>query len=77
MKNDIILQPKMRFTARTDLERVYDALNGRYLKESEKGVLERQLKNIGLYSFEKPKDIIRKQALLKVGNKNINIPNIT
>ena len=76
MKNDIILQPKMRFKARTDLERVYDALNGRYLKESEKGVLERQLKNIGLYSFEKPKDIIRKQELLKVGNKNINISNI-
>ena len=76
MKNDLILQPKMRFTARTDLERVYDALNGRYLKESEKGVLERQLKNIGLYSFEKPKDIIRKQELLKVGNKNINISNI-
>ena len=77
MKNDIILQPKMRFKARTDLERVYDALNGRYLKESEKGVLERQLKNIGLYSYEKPKDIIRKQTLLKVGNKSLNIPNIS
>ena len=77
MKNDIILQPKMRFKARTDLERVYDALNGRYLKENEKGVLERQLKNIGLYSYEKPKDIIRKQTLLKVGNKSLNIPNIS
>ncbi len=77
MKNDIILQPKMRFKARTDLERVYDALNGRYLKENEKGILERQLKNIGLYSFEKPKDIIRKQTLLKVGNKSVNIPDVT
>ena len=67
----------MRFKARTDLERVYDALNGRYLKENEKGILERQLKNIGLYSFEKPKDIIRKQTLLKVGNKSVNIPDVT
>ena len=32
MKKDSILQPQMRFTALTDLERVYDVLNGEYIK---------------------------------------------
>ncbi len=71
LKNDIILQPHLRFKARTDLERVYDALDGRIFKDSEKNVLERQLKNIGLYSFEKPKDILRKVTLLN-GKNNIS-----
>ena len=72
LKNDIILQPHLRFKARTDLERVYDALDGRIFKDSEKNVLERQLKNIGLYSFEKPKDILRKVTLLNGKNNSIS-----
>ena len=64
LKNDVIIQPQMRFKPRTDLERVYDALNGRYFNGDEKGILKRQLKNIGLFSYEKKKDIIRKVSLL-------------
>ena len=64
LKNDVILQPQMRFKPRTDLERVYDALNGRYFNGDEKGILKRQLKNIGLFTYEKKKDIIRKVSLL-------------
>ena len=75
IKNKIILQPQMRFKARTDLERVYDALNGRIDKQNEKNILNRQLKNIGLYSFDKPKDIIRKETLLS-NNNNKSLPNI-
>ena len=75
IKNKIILQPQMKFTARTDLERVYDALNEKYEKQNEKNVLNRQLKNIGLYSFDKPKDIIRKETLLS-NNNNKSLPNI-
>ena len=75
IKNKIILQPQMKFTARTDLERVYDALNEKYEKQNEKNVLNRQLKNIGLYSFDKPKDIFRKATLLS-NNNNKSLPNI-
>ncbi len=75
IKNKIILQPQMRFTARTDLERVYDSLNERFEKQNEKNILNRQLKNIGLYSFDKPKDIIKKATLLN-NNYNKSLPNI-
>ena len=61
----IIVQPEMRFKARTDLERVYDAIRARISRENERNILKRQLKNIGLYSFIKPKDIIRKANLIK------------
>ena len=60
----------MRFKPRTDLERVYDALNGRYFSNDEKNILKRQLKNIGLFSFDNKKDIIRKVSLLTFNNKN-------
>ncbi len=71
LKNDIIVQPQMRFKPRTDLERVYDALNGRYFKNDEKAVLERQLKNIGLYSFDRRKDLVKKVSLLNGSEKII------
>ena len=61
----IIVQPEMRFKARTDLERVYDAIRARISRENERNILKRQLKNIGLYSFNKPNDIIRKANLIK------------
>ena len=69
LKNDIIVQPQMRFKPRTDLERVYDALNGRYFRNDEKAVLERQLKNIGLYSFDRRKDLVKKVSLLNGSEK--------
>jgi hypothetical protein len=62
----------MRFKPRTDLERVYDALNGRYFRGDERGILNRQLKNIGLFSYEKKKDVIRKVSLLNGKEENLD-----
>ena len=66
IKKDAILQPQMRFRARTDLERVYDALNGKYIKKHERDIIERQLKNINLYDYMKPKELLR-------GNQKIEV----
>ena len=59
IKKDSILQPQMRFTARTDLERVYDILNGDYIKVNEREIIERQLKHINLYNYKKPKELLK------------------
>ena len=59
IKKDSILQPQMRFTARTDLERVYDVLNGDYIKVNEREIIERQLKHINLYNYKKPKELLK------------------
>jgi len=67
VKKDSILQPQMRFRARTDLERIYDALNGDYMRKGDREVIERQLKYINLYNYKKPKEILREDA---EGNDN-------
>jgi hypothetical protein len=60
IKRDSILQPQMRFTARTDLERVYDVLKGDYIKNNnEREIIERQLKQINLYNYKKPKELLK------------------
>ena len=77
VKNDIIIQPQMRFKARTDLERVYEALNSKYYRDDEKSILRRQLKNIDLFTYKKPKDLLKlnssirqRQEMEKEGNEN-------
>jgi hypothetical protein len=62
-KKEIIIQPTMKFTARTDLERVYDAINKGTLKNKEKNILRRQLKNINLYNSEKPMKLLKKMSI--------------
>ena len=76
IKKDSILQPQMRFTARTDLERVYDALNGDYIKNNEREIIERQLKNINLYDYKKPKELLKSSESLggKHAKKDSNSP---
>ena len=60
IKRDSILQPQMKFTARTDLERVYDVLKGDYIKNNnEREIIERQLKHINLYNYKKPKELLK------------------
>ena len=78
IKNGIIIQPQMRFKARTDLERVYENLVDNYDKNEEKEVLKRQLKNINLNSFQTPKDLIKikKNNLNKIEKKNNNQNNV-
>jgi hypothetical protein len=72
IKNKIIIQPQMRFKARTDLERVYENLIDNYDKNEEKEVLNRQLKNINLNSFQTAKDLIKikKHNIYKNQKKN-------
>jgi hypothetical protein len=48
----------MRYKPRTDLERIYDVLNGYLCDEKSRDVIERQLKAINLYDFKKPRDSI-------------------
>jgi len=73
-KNNIILQPEMRFKARTDLERVYDALSTKVDRNNEKNILNRQLKSIDLLSFKKADDYLKaSQIYLKKKNKINNI----
>ena len=70
IKNDIIIQPQMRFKARTDLERVYEALTGNYYRENEREILNRQLKNIDLFTYKKPTDFLKLSNSL---NHNLDI----
>ena len=63
LKNNMILQPLMRFKPRTDLERIYDSINGNYLNKKENKIIERQLKHINLYNFKTPNDLLKKSRM--------------
>ena len=68
-KNNAIYQPKMKFRARTDLERVYDILNLQSLKENDRQIVERQLTNIDLYTYKKPKELLNeKKKKIQINN---------
>ena len=59
IKNNIILQPLMRFKPRTDLERVYDTLNRFHIDKNDNKIIERQLKHINLYGYKKPDELFK------------------
>ncbi len=46
----------MRFRARTDLERIYDAVNGYSLGRASKWIINKQLKELDLYTAVKTND---------------------
>ena len=52
-KKNTIFQPTMRYKPRTDLERVYDILNGYNYNQASGDIIERQLKSINLYDYKK------------------------
>ena len=52
-KKNVISQPTMRYKPRTDLERVYDVLNGYNYDKASRDIIERQLKSINLYDYKK------------------------
>ena len=72
MKNDLIIQPQMRFKPRTDLERVYDVLNGYHYNEKEKAIVENQLKSIDLYNFKRPNDLFKTKHRNNKTEENIS-----
>ena len=57
LKNDLIIQPEMRFKPRTDLERVYDIINEYKYGRAKKGILNKQLKNIDLFKYKNKKEL--------------------
>ena len=66
----LISQPTMRYKPRTDLERVYDALNTYNFNTVEKSrdIIERQLKSINLYDYKRPGDSLNNED--KMGKEN-------
>ena len=56
-----ISQPTMRYKPRTDLERVYDALNGYNYDQASRDIIERQLKSINLYDYKKNNNATNEQ----------------
>ena len=46
-----LIQPSMRFTARTDLERVYDVLKNREILYEEEKIIKKQLAKMGFASY--------------------------
>ena len=72
IKNDIIIQPQMRFKARTDLERVYEALSGNFYRDNEREILNRQLKSLDLFNYKKPEDFIKLTNLNNDIDKSID-----
>ena len=54
VNKNFISQPTMRYKPRTDLERIYDVLNGYHCDEKSKDIIERQLKSINLYDYKRP-----------------------
>lgn len=56
----------MRFKPRTDLERIFDALAGNYFLQNERDILYRQLKNLDLFQYKKPSDLLKKEKELMI-----------
>ena len=56
VNKNFISQPTMRYKPRTDLERIYDVLNGYHCDEKSKDIIERQLKSINLYDYKRAGD---------------------
>ena len=71
LKNNILIQPEMRFKARTDLERIYDALFEKNFRINEKQIIERQLRNLNLNSYQTP-EIIKKKMTIITPNDESN-----
>ena len=71
LKNDLIIQPEMRFKPRTDLERVYDMINGYKYGLAKRDILDKQLKNVGLYKYQNSNELKRRiQKKLQIDNSS-------
>ena len=69
LKNDLIIQPEMRFKPRTDLERVYDMINGYKYGLAKRDILDKQLKNVGLNKYQNSNELKRRiQKKLNINN---------
>lgn len=69
----------MRFKPRTDLERVFDAINGNYLKDNDRQILNRQLQLLDLLTFRKPSSSTLKALISNItrGDQDLEDPLLT
>lgn len=72
LKNALIMQPEMRFKPRTDLERVYDIVNGYKYGQAKKEILDKQLGKLGLFRCKNRHELYK---LLKDKIKESNMNN--
>jgi hypothetical protein len=72
LKNALIMQPEMRFKPRTDLERVYDIVNGYKYGQAKKEILDKQLEKLDLFRYKNRHELYR---LLKDKIKESNMNN--
>ena len=82
LKNDLIIQPEMRFKPRTDLERLYDIINNNKYGQAqrEKQLLDKQLKNLDLYKYKNRhelNDLIKKKIKENINHNNSFDKNIS
>lgn len=74
-----LIQPSMRFTARTDLERVYDVLRNRELLYDEEKIIKKQLAKMGFSSQNINEDEMEEyeeESDNNFGNLNNNVKKI-
>ena len=71
LKNALIMQPEMRFKPRTDLERIYDIVNGYKYGQIKKEILDKQLEKLDLFRY-KNKHELYKLLKQKIKEKNMN-----
>ena len=72
LKNALIMQPEMRFKPRTDLERVYDIVNGYKYGQAKKEILDKQLEKLNLFRYKNRHELYK---LLKDKIKESNMNN--
>ena len=72
LKNALIMQPEMRFKPRTDLERVYDIVNGYKYGQAKKEILDKQLQKLDLFKCKNRHELYR---LMKEKIKESNMNN--
>ena len=73
LKNDLIMQPEMRFKPRTDLERVYDMINAYKYGKVEKGILDKQLRKFKYKNRHELQEFIKEKIREANKIKNVNI----
>ena len=76
----MIIQPEMRFKPRTDLERIYDMINGYKYGIARRDILDKQLKNMGLFKYKNSNELKRKitkeiKSEIKADNSNSSSEN--
>ena len=74
LKNALIMQPEMRFKPRTDLERIYDIVNGYKYGQAKKEILDKQLEKLDMFRYKNRHELYRIMKE-KIRESNMNNSN--